>query len=175
MWSSNVRRFDISLLPRRGGERGTGAATTIPSLDSYSNRDFTCDQPMDRDYLACLAWLALRALAQQLRYWSAAWLASPGEHEGPVDAARTDYPSLRAHPTPLPGLVCSAGPQAQAQSLPIIPKNTSSRTSPAQSFTHRSLDVRPGYARSLVPWQHLRPKIRPALPDGMDRSGAFSV
>ena len=60
----NVLQLDDSLLPdrlwraRRGGaeNRGTGAATTIPSLRSYS--DFTCAQAMDRDYLACLAWLA---------------------------------------------------------------------------------------------------------------------
>ena len=38
-------------------KRGTGAATTIPSFRSYS--DFTGSHPTDRDYLACLGWLAL--------------------------------------------------------------------------------------------------------------------
>ena len=63
--SQNGRRLDVSLLSRRlwpagrddAGKRGTGAASTIPTLRSYS--DFTCVQPMDCDYRACLAWLAL--------------------------------------------------------------------------------------------------------------------
>ena len=70
----------------RGGakKRGTGAATTISSFRNYS--DFTGSQPMDRDYLACLAWLA-RAL----------WPGGPAgaklecELEGPAGATRTDY------------------------------------------------------------------------------------
>ena len=54
MWYHNVLRLAG---PEGAGKRGTGAATTIPSLRSYS--DCTCGQPMGRDDLACLAWLAL--------------------------------------------------------------------------------------------------------------------
>ena len=50
-----------SLLPYRLCPAGRGGAekktTTISSFRSYS--EFTCAQPMDPDYLACFAWLAL--------------------------------------------------------------------------------------------------------------------
>ena len=41
------------------GERGTGAATTKISFGSYSASDFTSIQPIDSDYLTCLALLVL--------------------------------------------------------------------------------------------------------------------
>ena len=100
----------LACWPGSAGERGTGTATMIPRLGSHS--DFTCVQPMDRDYLTCLAWLTL---------WSS-WcnngappnLLPPATPRAqPVPADR--LPGLRlsaglmAHQT-LPGLNCSAAP-----------------------------------------------------------------
>ena len=79
----------------------------------------------DRDFLACLAWLALWLLAQLLRHLRATELASPGELEGPAGGTRTDYlargserakPCLVAHQTPLPVVLCSAQPLDQSSS-----------------------------------------------------------
>ena len=146
------------------GERGTGTATTIPRLESYS--DFTCVQPMDRDYLTCLAWLTL---------WPS-WCNNGVQHSllppatpPPVPADR--IPGLRlsaglmAHQT-LTGLNCSAARLAQSS-----PKHT---LLPTQSFTHWPLDVRPSYARSLVP---TTPKgVDQTLhPDGIGKACACTV
>ena len=94
---------------------GTGAATTIIRLGSYSG--FTCVLPMDRDYLAYLAWLAL---------WpSWCYIGGPPacltrRAQKPSRCHTDRLPGLRlsaclmTHQQPLPGLVCSAGPLAQS-------------------------------------------------------------
>ena len=154
-WLQNVHWLDNSLPPyylrqagRRGAEkRGTRAATTIPSFRSYSGSQ----------------------TSQVLSRWTeTTWLASLGWPSGPAGAtlegslacfARRAWGPSRCHAdrlsrlllssglmalqTSQPGLVWSAAPLAQSS-----PKHTHSLN---QSFAHWPLDVRPSYARSLVP------------------------
>ena len=108
---------------------------------------------MDRDYLACLAWLGLwpscgdtggpRSLlrpassrARPVPHAQSAWSTALSGLDGPSDS--TARLSL---------VVCPAAPLAQSSLKHIH--------SPTQSFTHWSLDGRPSYARSLVK-HHLR-------------------
>ena len=106
-------------------KRGTGAAqaTTIPSFRSYSN--FTGSQPMDRDYLICLAWLAL-------------WPAGATLEGLLVCFARRVRGSSRCLVDRLPGQLLAAGLMALQTSQPVYvcsaaPKHTDSLT---HSFTN---------------------------------------
>ena len=151
--SNAVPSTSSSLAAVEGGDskRGAGAATSIICLGRYSG--FTYIQPMDRDYLVCLALLILRP----------SWC----DTRGPLRLPSSPGPSLRhpaisrAQPVPrgktwsaaLSGLdgppdtttilVCPAGPPAQSS-----PKHSHSLT---QSLTHKPFEVRPSHARSLVP------------------------
>ena len=70
---------------------------------------------------------------------------------------------LMAHQTPLPGLACSAAMPAQSSSK--------HRHSPSPHFTHSPPDVRPSFARSLVPTPFKTVDQNPPPPsDGMGKA-----
>ena len=79
----------LAAWPAEGGERGTGAGTTITRLGSYSG--FRCTLQMERDFLDCLAWLA--GLALWRRVWPS-WCDTGGPPSWVPPA------SSRAQPVP---------------------------------------------------------------------------